>query len=85
MTVYCGQNGCRKVLKPQDFDLYYSEWDTKIKNSIQKIFNVEQPLLPLVDENTRKELDEFFSNPEKYKSVYSLKLKTSSSEVESDF
>lgn len=85
MTVYCGQNGCRKILKPQDFDLYYSEWDTKIKNSIQKIFNVEQPLLPLVDENTRKELDEFFSNPEKYKSVYSLKLKTSSSEVESDF
>ncbi|MEQ8712529.1 MAG: hypothetical protein RIC80_05910 [Cyclobacteriaceae bacterium] len=75
MTVICGQQNCRNVIKPDDFDNYYKDWDNKIRKSISKLFSVEQPLIPFIEETTRQELDEFFNNPELYKSVYSLKLK----------
>lgn len=75
MTLHCGDATCRKVIKPSDFDTYYQDWDHKIKDAIGKLFDVEQPLIPFIEKNTREELDEFFTNPEKYKSVYALKLK----------
>lgn len=74
MTLVCGEENCRKEIKPSDFETYYQEWDRKIKKSIMRLFEVEQPLMPFVDENTRGELDELFRNPEKYKSVYALKF-----------
>lgn len=74
MTLVCGEPSCRKIIGPKDFDQYYQDWDAKIKKSIGKLFEVEQPLIPFVDRNTRQELDEFFKNAEKYKSVYALKL-----------
>jgi hypothetical protein len=74
MTLVCGEQHCRKIIKPEDFDIYYGDWDAKIKKSISKLFEVDQPLMPFVEENTRKELDDFFTNPERYKSVYSLRL-----------
>lgn len=75
MVVICGEAGCRKEVKPDDFDLYYQEWDLKIKNSINQLFEVEQPLMPFIEREIRRELDEFFVNPEQYKSVYSLRYK----------
>ena len=74
MTLYCGEQGCRKEVKPDDFDQYYEEWDKKIKKSIARLFNVEQPLMAFVEPDTRSELDAFFDNPEQYKSVYALRL-----------
>ena len=73
MTLVCGEENCRKIIKPEDFDSLYKEWDKKIKKSIIKLFEVEQPLMPLIDNDTRSDLDELYKNPEKYKSVYSLK------------
>lgn len=73
MELVCGENCCRKKITPNDFDTHYKEWDTKIKKSIHKLFEVEQPLLSLVESSVRSELDLLFSNPESYKSVYSLK------------
>lgn len=75
MTLVCGEPGCRKVIKPEDFDLYYEQWDHKIRQSIPHLFAVEQPLMPFVEKETREQLDEFFQNPERYRSVYSLRLK----------
>lgn len=75
MVVICGEAGCRKEVKPDDFDLYYQEWDLKIKTSINQLFEVEQPLMPFIEREIRRELDEFFVNPEQYKSVYSLRYK----------
>ena len=74
MEVSCGMDNCRKKIKPDDFDTYYQDWDQKIKNAITHLFEVEQPLMPFIEEDTRKELDAFFQSPELYKSVYSLKL-----------
>lgn len=75
MQLVCGDVKCRKTIKPSDFDTYYQEWDEKIQKSIARLFDVEQPLMPFVPADTRQELDEFFSHPEKYKSVYALKYK----------
>ena len=73
MTLVCGGQNCRKEIKPDDFDTYYQDWDAKIKKSIMKLFEVEQPLIPFVEAETRGELDQLFANPEQYKSVYSLR------------
>lgn len=76
MDVHCGHGVCRKRIGPDDFDHYYQKWDERIKKSITKLFEVEQPLMPILDPNTRTELDAFFQAPESYKSVYHLKLKS---------
>ena len=73
MNVVCGELNYRKEIKPSDFDEYYLKWDEKIKKSILKLFDVEQVLMPFLDESTRNELDELYRNPERYKSVYALK------------
>jgi uncharacterized protein len=74
MPLVCGESDCRKRVGPDDFDRLYKEWDIKIQKSISKFFDVMQPLLPFVEGTTRAELDTFFTNPESYKSVYSLKF-----------
>lgn len=76
MEVSCGSANCRKVIKPDDFDTYYKEWDSKIRKSIVRLFEVEQPLMSFVEKESREELDSFFQNPESYKSVYALKFKS---------
>jgi hypothetical protein len=73
MTLVCGEQHCRKIIRPEDFDDYYQDWDQKIQKSISKLFSVEQPLLPFVDQQTRHELDGFLQNPDLYKSVYRLR------------
>ena len=71
MTLECGESNCRKKIGPNDFDTYYQDWDTKIKHSITKLFE----LLPLIEPSVKADLDVFFTNPEAYKSVYALKRK----------
>ncbi len=73
MPVCCGATDCRGTIFPDDFERYYQVWDEKIQAAMQHLFQVEQPLLPFVDEATRREVDLFFEQPERYKSVYSLK------------
>ncbi|MDX1652264.1 MAG: SET domain-containing protein [Brumimicrobium sp.] len=75
MEITCGYQNCRKKIKPDDFDKYYPEWDEVIKRSMKKFNQVEQPLLPFVDENTKKELNAYLEDPKQYKSVYALRLK----------
>lgn len=75
MELSCGLDNCRKKIGPGDFDLYYKDWDQKIRHSIEHIFHVEQPLMSFIDADTRSELDLFFQSPENYKSVYALKQK----------
>jgi len=74
MNLVCGENCCRMKVAPEDFDNYYPIWDEKIKKSIGKLVQVEQPLIPFVDGDTKKDLNAFFKNPKKYKSVYALRF-----------
>lgn len=73
MAVFCGNPNCRKVVRPDDFDRYYKVWDKAIQKSLPKLYDVSQPLLPMMEPNLRKELDAFFDDNSNYKSVYSLK------------
>lgn len=75
MNVACGKEGCRMQISSNDFDLYYEEWDRKISNSIHRLFEVDQPLFPLIDSDTMADLDLLKADPNSYKSVYALKLK----------
>lgn len=78
MKVDCGAPSCRKVVNPEDFDKHYAEWDEKIIGSLQKLFDVDQPLIGFLDNETRASLDEFYADNKKYKSVYSLRVKPTS-------
>lgn len=75
MQLVCGEHGCRQRIQREDFDRYYQDWDRKIRASIPRLFEVEQPLMPFVDAATRAELDDFFAHPSTYKSVYCLRLR----------
>ncbi len=73
MELVCGEHGCRKIIKPSDFDTYYKDWDKKIQSCISELFQVDQPLMAFIPSDTREELDQYFTNPSCYKSVYALK------------
>jgi SET domain-containing protein len=71
----CDKPNCRKVVCNEDFDKYYQEWDKKIIPALTRVPYVEQPLFEFLDEVTKNELEEFFKDPSKYKSVYHLRFK----------
>ena len=73
MTLACGREGCRKRIGPGDFDRYYPEWDERIRRSIGKLFDVDQPLMKYLTPHTRDELTQLERDPGTYKSVYALK------------
>lgn len=75
MEVFCGNLNCRKVIKPDDFERYYKQWDEVILKSLPRLHQVSQPLLPMMDPESRVELDAFFRDENQYKSVYSLRSK----------
>lgn len=73
MPISCNCKDCRKVVRPEDFDLMYPLWDNKIISVLGQIFEQDQPLLKFVKHRTIKELREFILNKRKYKSVYTLR------------
>lgn len=70
----CTFSNCRGKVCSSDFEDNYKAWDEKIKNVIFNIFDVEQPLLPIVEADVQKELNLLMKNPANYKSVYALKF-----------
>lgn len=75
MNCECEEQNCRKIIRKNDFDLFYKEWDLKIKNSLKYFNNTEQPLLHFMDKKTREQLNRFLIDGKPYKSVYNLRLK----------
>jgi hypothetical protein len=54
MELSCGEEGGRKKITLDDFTLYYQEWDAIIQQSISYFFEVNQPLILLVDNKKTK-------------------------------
>lgn len=75
MMCGCGSPECRKVIKPDDIDLYHSEWDIIIKDSLRILNDVEQPLIHFLDEKTNKYLEKYLTTGKNYRSVYKLKCR----------
>lgn len=75
MKCYCGADNCRQRIDPGDFDRYYPQWDERIRRSIGKLHGVEQPLWQLLSVQVKRELEALRQDPDRYKSVYALKLR----------
>jgi hypothetical protein len=73
MELICDKGLCSKMLRPEDFDNLYPQWDQKLQNAFQYFQQVVQPLAIFMDEPTRKALYAYFDDPTKYRSVYALK------------
>lgn len=77
MPLHCDKDGCRKYVRPQDFDHYYPVWDKKIITALEDLREVPQPLIHLLEKEDKEALDAYFADPDNYKSVYSLKYNPS--------
>lgn len=73
MEVQCRFPGCRRRISNADFDAHFQEWDEKVKKSLVKIFDVDQPLLTFLEDNTLESVIDFLQDRSQYRSVYYLK------------
>ncbi|MBB4079039.1 hypothetical protein GGR28_001656 [Lewinella aquimaris] len=73
MPLVCSHTNCRGCVGPGDLDRHYREWDRKVIQSMTHFTSVAQPLLPLVDAETKQALDAFLADPRAYRSVLALK------------
>lgn len=76
MNLLCTTEGCRKTLRPEDFETYAEKWDAQIKPALQAYFQVPQPLADLVPEEVRAQLEDYRRDPRTYRSVYTLRHKS---------
>lgn len=74
LKVKCVLPECRGEVCKSDFELNFHKWDEQLMPVIKQLFDVEQPLLPFMDELTLHEVQSFIIDPQQYKSVYSLKF-----------
>ena len=68
----CNCVHCRKMLRPSDIDTYHSVWDQRIIPALQKVADVQQPLMKYMEDNTRKRLRAYLCGEESYTSVLAL-------------
>ena len=74
MPVACGCDNCREVIRTDDIDRYHPEWDERIMQALQVFQQVEQPLLALLDHDTRINLMAYLNGHQEYRSVQQLKF-----------
>lgn len=73
MGLYCDKPGCRKILKPEDFDAYGHLWDEKVKPALQLLPSTAQPLWSFIDRRVQQDVELLEQQPESYRSVLMLK------------
>lgn len=73
LEINCGCTNCRKMLLPSDLDNHYKAWDILVKEAIEHIYHVGQPLWDILDSATKTEVTEFLSSQVEYRSVINLK------------
>ncbi|WP_320169727.1 SET domain-containing protein [Maridesulfovibrio sp.] len=69
----CNCPNCRERLRDDDIDRYGPIWDEQIRESLLMIYGTEQPLIGLLDRNTRNRLQQFCDGEAAYSSVMNLK------------
>jgi len=81
MELICNKGACRKMLRPNDFDHLYPEWDQRLQKALTHFCMVEQPLETFMDAATRRALYTYFEDASQYRSVYALKYHKSANGV----
>lgn len=69
MTLRCHFADCRQRLHPGDLVQYGPQWDRLIQQALQKLPDVPQPLLALVDEATLADLQTYLHTGQNYRPV----------------
>ena len=72
-AVSCGCTHCRKVVQATDIDRYADVWDAQVRDALQFVRAVAQPLWELVDPDTLAALNGYLSGQQPYRSVRTLK------------
>ncbi|XXJ20547.1 SET domain-containing protein [Desulfovibrio caledoniensis] len=72
-AICCGCEHCREHLRLDDIDVYGDGWDERIRESLNRIPLVAQPLLPLLAGEPRARLEDFLAGRAAYSSVCNLK------------
>ncbi|GJM35949.1 MAG: hypothetical protein DHS20C18_49500 [Saprospiraceae bacterium] len=75
MELSCKYQDCRKKVSAQDIESLYIQWDAQLLPALLKIGQIEQPLLPLVDADTKNQIFAFLDGHTTYKSVKHLQQK----------
>ncbi|MCW8910940.1 MAG: SET domain-containing protein [Gammaproteobacteria bacterium] len=73
IEISCGCHNCRQMLLPTDVDQHHMAWDLLVREAIEKLNEVEQPLWNMMDSGTRTDVMGFLSGRSEYKSVIHLK------------
>jgi hypothetical protein len=74
----CGCRECRGALRMEDIDRHHRTWDGWIVSALMETRRVAQPLLPVMDVATRKELDSYLSGTREYRPILSRKWRAPS-------
>lgn len=69
MQLDCPKSPCQKMVDLNASDELIQYWDRKIEDALIFFLNVSQPLLPLVDESTLKEIKDYLQKNGRYQSV----------------
>ena len=73
MPCSCGASGCRRLVRPGDFETYCDLWDARIRATLPAMFAVPQPLADLLDRGTRTALARVRTAGSAYRSVWALR------------
>lgn len=69
----CGCRQCRGMLRAGDIDRYHGVWDGWIVEALKQAPRVSQPLWPVMDDATQRELDAYFAGKSVYRPVLTRK------------
>lgn len=73
MDLICKHANCRQRLTPSDFDTYHPHWDQVVKEAMNSLLQVEQPLIPYLDTETHLDLMSYMTTGQGYRPVESIK------------
>jgi hypothetical protein len=73
VSCLCGSKNCRHVISGSDIDEYYEKWDSWVRDALQYVRSVDQPLIGLMDPDRRRALEKYLNTGQGYRSVRALK------------
>ena len=73
MFCCCGSSNCRRIVRSSDVDRYCRRWDRVVIDALKYLRQVNQPLWPFMDADTKKSLCDYLDGRGRYVSVRKLK------------
>ncbi|WP_207260112.1 SET domain-containing protein-lysine N-methyltransferase [Desulfovibrio sp. Huiquan2017] len=69
----CGCTRCRKALHPDDMERHHSAWDGLVRDALDRVPDVHQPLMTFLDAEAKHRLRAYLCGEEPYRSVTALR------------